>query len=75
MNQNSFDLLIKSYTLMEKPPVLELLNKDEEVVGAVYLDKLKYEQVIVSETNNSERYGIYVNGLLVYFSSFRKISE
>jgi hypothetical protein len=58
----------------ENPPVLELLNKDHEPVGAIYLDKLKYKNFVISETNNSEKYYFYVDGLGIYFSYYQKIS-
>lgn len=72
-NKNLTDLF-EIYQFSEKPPVVELLNKDQETVGAIYLDKVRPEQVIVSETNNSEKYCIYVNGVLIYFTYFKKIS-
>ena len=70
---NSLTNLFEIYTFSEKPPVVELLNKDQETVGAVYLGKIKPEQVVISETNNSEKYCLYVNGVLVYFTYFRKL--
>ena len=57
----------------ENPPVLELLNIDNRTVGAVYLDKLKYKNFTISETNNSEKYYLYYDGVGIYFSFYRKI--
>jgi hypothetical protein len=59
---------------MEKPPILELLNIDNKPVGALYLSEMKYKRFIVSETNNSEKYYLYMDGIGIYFSFFKKIS-
>ena len=66
--------LFHSLADQEKPPVLELLSIDRKPVGAIYLDKLRYKNFIVSETNNSEKYYLYVDGIGVYFSFYQKIS-
>ena len=66
--------LFHSLAEQENPPVLELLNIDRKPVGALYLDKLRYKNFIVSETNNSEKYYLYVDGLGIYFSFYQKIS-
>lgn len=70
---NSLTDLFEIYKLSEKPPIIELLNINQEPVAAVYLDKIKRDQIIISETNNSEKYGLYCNGIFVYFSYFRKV--
>lgn len=66
--------LFRTYADQEKPPVIELLNIDRKPVGAIYFDKLKYKNFIVSETNNSEKYYLFVDGLGIYFSFYQKIS-
>lgn len=58
----------------ENPPVLELLNIEHKPVGALYLDKLRYKNFIISETNNSEKYYLYADGVGIYFSFYQKIS-
>ena len=58
----------------ENPPVLELLNINKKPVGALYLDKLKYKNIVVSETNNSDKYYLYIDGIGIYFSFYQKIS-
>ena len=65
--------LFQTYTELEKPPVLELLNIKRELVGAIYLDKLRYRNFVVSETNNSEKYYLYIDGIGIYFSFYQKI--
>ena len=64
------------HTLADQEPssILELLNIDNKPVGALYLDKIKYKNLIISETNNSEKYYLYLDGLGIYFSFYRKIT-
>ena len=66
--------LFHSLADQDNPPVLELLNIKHEPVGALYLDKLRYKNFVVSETNNSEKYYLYVDGLGIYFSYYQKIN-
>ncbi len=71
--ENSLTTLFQTYADLEKPPVIELLNIRKEPVGAIYLDKFKYKNFVVSETNNSEKYYLYVDGLGIYFSYYQKL--
>ena len=71
--ENSLTTLFQTYAELEKPPVIELLNIRKELVGAIYLDKFKYKNFVVSETNNSEKYYLYVDGLGIYFSYYQKL--
>lgn len=68
-------ILFSAMQDQEKPPVIELLNIDHKPVGAIYLDKLKYRNFIISDTNNSEKYYFYVDGLGIYFSYYQKINS
>jgi hypothetical protein len=72
--EHSLAALFSTYTELDQPPVLELLNIDNKPVGALYMANLKYKQFVISETNNSEKYYLYIDGVGVYFSFFRKIS-
>jgi hypothetical protein len=69
----SLTSLFHSLAEQENPPIIELLNIDHKPVGAIYLDKIRYKNFIVSETNNSEKYYLYVDGVGVYFSFYQKI--
>ena len=71
---NGLTTLFKSLAEMEEPPVVELLSIDNKPVGALYLKQLRYKNFIVSETNNSERYYLYIDGVGIYFSFYRKIT-
>lgn len=66
--------LFHTYAELDSPPILELLNIDYKPVGALYLSNLKYKNFIVSETNNSEKYYLYVDGVGIYFSSYSRIN-
>ena len=71
--EQTLTTLFQAYADLENPPVLELLNIDKKPVGAIYLDKFKYKNFVVSETNSSEKYYLYVDGLGIYFSYHQKI--
>jgi hypothetical protein len=71
--EHSLATLLKAYADQEKPPIIELLNIDNKPVGALYLDQLKYKNFIISETNNSEKYYLYIDGVGIYFSFYKKI--
>ena len=72
--ESSLTTLFHTYADLDKPPILELLNIDNKPVGALYLAELKHKNFVISETNNSEKYYLYVNGVGIYFSFFKKIS-
>jgi hypothetical protein len=72
--EHSLTTILQAYADQEKPPVIELLNIRHEPVGAIYLDKLRYKNFVVSETNNSEKYYLYADGLGIYFSFYQKIN-
>ena len=72
--EHSLTTLFHTYADLDNPPILELLNIDNKPVGALYLAKMKHKNFIVSETNNSEKYYLYMDGVGIYFSFFRKIS-
>lgn len=73
--EHSLTTLFHAYADLESPPILELLNIDNKPVGALYLKDLRYKNFIVSETNNSEKYYLYVDGVGVYFSFYKKINQ
>lgn len=75
VSEHSLVTLFQTYADLEKPPILELLNIDNKPVGALYLKELRYKNFIVSETNNSEKYYLYIDGVGIYFSFFQKINH
>ena len=66
--------LFHTYAELGNPTILELLNIDNKPVGALYLSELRYKDFIVSETNNSEKYYLYSDGIGIYFSFYKKIN-
>ena len=67
-------ILFSAFAEQEKPPIVQLLNIDKKPVGAIYFDKFKYKNFIISETNNSEKYYLYIDGLGIYFSFYEKLA-
>lgn len=67
--------LFHAYADLDKPAVLELLDINRKPVGALYLDKLQYKNFVVSDTNNSEKYYLYVDGVGIYFSFYQKVAH
>lgn len=72
--EHNLTTLLKTYSDLDQPPVIELLDINSKPVGALYLSELRYKQYIISETNNSEKYYLYMDGIGIYFSFFRKIN-
>lgn len=72
--ENPLATLFQTYTELDKPPILELLNIDNKPVGALYMAKLKYKNFVISETNNTEKYFLVIDGVGIYFSFYRKIN-
>lgn len=71
---NSLETLIKTYSELADPPILELQDKDHKPVAALYLKSMRYNKLVVSETNNTEKYFIYIDGVGIYFSYFKKLN-
>jgi hypothetical protein len=74
ITEHSLVTLFHAFADLDNPPILELLNIDNKPVGALYLKDLKYKNFIISETNNSEKYYLYVDGIGIYFSFYKKIN-
>lgn len=72
--EHSLASLFHTYTELANPPILELLDINNKPVGALYMAQLKYKQFMITETNNSEKYYLYIDGIGIYFSFFQKIS-
>ena len=66
--------LFYTYADLEKPPIIELLSIDKKPVGAIYFDKRKCKNFVITETNNSEKYFLIVDGIGIYFSFYQKIA-
>lgn len=71
--EHSLASLFQTYAELDNPPILELQNIDGKPVGALYLSELKYKKFFISETNNSEKYYLVIDGVGIYFSFYQKI--
>ena len=71
---HSLTTLFHTYAELDNPPILELLNIDNKPVGALHLKDLRYKNFVISETNNSEKYYLYIDGVGIYFSFFKKLN-
>lgn len=65
--------LFKALADTEKPPVLQLLDINKKPIGAIYFNYLEYNKIMVSTTDTSEKYYLFMNGLGIYFSFWEKI--
>ena len=72
--EHTLATLFHTYAELEKPPILELRNIDNKPVGALYMSKLKYKNFVISETNNTEKYYLVIDGVGIYFSFYTKIN-
>ena len=72
--EHSLATLFQTYAELEKPPILELLNINNKPVGALYMSQLRYKNFVISETNNTEKYFLVIDGVGIYFSFFSKIN-
>lgn len=72
--EHSLATLFQTYAELENPPILELLNINNKPVGALYMSQLKYKNFVISETNNTEKYYLVIDGIGIYFSFYRKIN-
>ena len=72
--EHTLTTLFYTYAEQEQPPIIELLDINKKPIGALYFADLRHKNFIVSETNNSEKYYLYSNGIGIYFSFFRKIT-
>ena len=68
--ETKLTILFNDYAKQKRPPVIILQNKYHEPVAAIYLSTLQCKKLVVSETNNSETYYLYINGIGIYFTYF-----
>ena len=72
--EHSLAVLFQTYAELEKPPILELRDINNKPVGALYMSQLKYKNFVISETNNTEKYFLVIDGVGIYFSFYQKIN-
>lgn len=76
MANNSLVSLFQKWATDKKPPIIQLLNKNKEAVGAIYLETLKADigDLVICTTGTDEKYYLYVKGIAIFFSYY-KIQE
>ena len=67
------DILFKKYLEESPKSIIELRNRNREPVAALYLNKIRWDKFTISETNNTEKYYLYMNGIAIFFTYFKKI--
>ena len=72
--EHTLATLFQTYAELEKPPILELRDINNKPVGALYMSQLKYKNFVISETNNTEKYFLVIDGVGIYFSFYQKIN-
>lgn len=75
-NNKALMQLFSLWTEQAHPPIIELLDINQRPLGALYLEHFKDKgKIVISETNNQERYYLYCDGIGIYFSFFRKLGK
>lgn len=73
-NNKALMQLFSLWTEQAHPPIIELLNIDQKPVGALYLDKFRDKgPLVISDTNNQERYYLFCDGIGLFFSFYKKL--
>lgn len=60
---------------LSQQQVVELQNANKQTVAVIYPNKIDPLKIILQEVNLEEKYYIYLGGVAVFFSYFRKIEE
>ena len=65
--------LFKSWVRTAKVSLVYLLDHTKHIVGALYLNHLDLDLVGITETTTAgEKYLLYLNGVAIYFTYYRK---
>ena len=65
--------LFVKWGLTEQNTVVQLINYKGEPVAALYLNKLNFDQVAITEVNLMDKYYLYIDGVGIFFSTYKKI--
>jgi hypothetical protein len=75
-NTSALTALFTAWLEQPDAPIIELLDINQKPVGALYLGKFRDKgQIVISETNNTERYYFYCDGVGIYFSYYKKLTK
>ena len=73
ITENSKAAFFNLISSESKTTIIELQNINKIPVGALYLQFVNPKSIVLTETNNTEKYFLYLDGVGIYFSFFRKI--
>lgn len=71
----TLEKIFEMYQYEETPPVIILENIEHKTVGALFISKMRLDKIVISETNNAEKYFLLANGVGIYFSFWTKVTE
>lgn len=73
---NELTNLFVRWSVTENNTIIELSNIKYEPIAALYLDKLQLDRVVITELNNSsEKYYLYLDGIGIFFTYYRKLNK
>lgn len=64
--------LFNKWQQQDHTAVVQLLNKDHIPVAALYLNQLDLQNIAICQTQTSEKYYLYMDGIAIFFSYYRK---
>lgn len=69
--------MFRVWAQLDKPPIVQLLNKDRVIVAALYLNELNANELTICQPGLgiNEKYFLYLNGFGIYFTYFEKINR
>ena len=72
--ESNLTTLFTLYAEQEESPIIELQDINHKPVGALYLNRFREKgKFVISETNNTERYYFYGDGVAIFFSFWKKV--
>ena len=74
--ESNLTTLFTLYMEQEAAPIIELQDINHKPVGALYLNRFRDKsKFAITETNNTERYYFYGDGVAIFFSFWKKLSS
>ncbi len=74
--ESNLTTLFTLYAEQDEAPIIELQDINHKPVGALYLNRFREKsQFAITETNNTERYYFYGDGVAIFFSFWKKLGS
>ncbi len=74
--ESNLTTLFTLYAEQDEAPIIELQDINHKPVGALYLNRFREKsKFAITETNNTERYYFYGDGVAIFFSFWKKLSS